>query len=248
MSSSREELIAAGLSERQADDMLELDRMRSEPLLPELEPYAFEHPQFGRVLKHPLVFEVPLLTPGMANRMLRQKQAALDEAIGEGNWSQVLWLHERAHRLDALIEYVVGTNEFDEPRALVDCEDEDRDLAAQVWVDSENIDQHTEEWGQLFAGWEPGDPMLFNDDEEEWAELPDPLTVYRAGIDDGGWSWTLDPKVAEFFARRWNWRRGHTESLLKGRVRKANVFGYLTSRGESEVLVPEGMVEVEDQP
>lgn len=38
--STREELLAAGLTERQADDMLELERMRDEPLIDELVPYV----------------------------------------------------------------------------------------------------------------------------------------------------------------------------------------------------------------
>jgi hypothetical protein len=50
---------------------------------------------------------------------------------------------------------------------------------------------------------------------------------------DGGWSWSTERKVAEFFANRWD--AGH--ELLHGFVDKRYVFGYITARSEFEVMV-----------
>lgn len=211
----------------------DLQRLRDESLDPELDPYVEEGP-LGRMLRHPLVYEVPLVLPGSANRLLRQKRDRLAEAVKDADWSTAVWLHERPHRLDAFIEYVLGADEDGQPIPLGSVTDDAvRALAADVWVDSENIEQNLDEWGAIFAS---PHGILFNDDPQGWAALPDPLIVFRAGIDDGGWSWTLDRKVAEFFAHRW----GANHPLVTAKISKADVFGYLTRRSESEVLAREG--------
>lgn len=220
--------------------LLDLERLAIEPLVPELQECVYVDPALDmKVLKHPLVFSVPLMLPGQANLALRQKKAMLDDALKREDWASVIWIHERPYRCWALIEYVVGwDDDTNVPIPLNYHREEVRDLAADVWVDSENIGQHEDDWAAMFSGWECGDEMLFSDDPKGWATLPDPLTVYRAGIDDGGWSWTLDPKVAVFFAKRF----GTQHVMSTGRVPKNCVFGYLTRRSESEVLIPDRAV------
>lgn len=226
----RPESVIAATLEMFADAHAELD--------PELEPYVYTDPLFGRTLKHPLVFMVPLSLPGMANKAFAAKEESLAAAVENRDWARVVWLHERPYRLQAFVEYVVGTDDDGTPHRLVDQPAEVQALAARIWTDSENIGELTGEWAALFSGWAPGDPMLFNDDPDGWAALPEELTVYRAGIDDGGWSWTLDPAVAEFFAARFD----AAHPMLQGTVAKTQVFGYLTSRSEAEVLVLDGAV------
>jgi hypothetical protein len=220
----KEAMVKAGVPDDKAEWLLDMERMKNEELIPELQSYVEESPTWGKSLKHPMAY--------------RQKRKALDEAIDQEDWATVIWIHERAYRCDALLDYVVGRDEFDEVVSLTVCTDEAKALAADVWVDSENIHQHIEDWTRMFSGWNPGDPMLFNDDPEGWAKLPKKLTVYRAGIDDGGWSWTLDPKVAEFFANRF----GERHVMSYGYVQKEHCFGYLTRRSEAEVLLLDGAV------
>lgn len=237
----KEALVKTGVTEDQVKWMLDMERMKNEELLPTLQDYV-EEGDWGPMLRHPLVYSIPLMLPGQANMAFLQKKAALDEAILKEDWATVVWLHERPYRLWALCEHIVGWDDeadgVEIPVSLLGLPQDKRDLAADVWADSENISQNIEEWTALFAGWECGFEMLFSDDPEGWAELNSPLTVYRAGIDDGGWSWTLDPEVAAFFAKRF----GANHVMSVGKVRKECVFGYLTRRSEAEVLVPDGTV------
>jgi len=227
-----------------------MDKMlawKSEPLIPELLGYVEKLPGFGTVLRSPLVYQVPLFTPGQANETYRLKKKAVKEAEARNDMGSVVFLHERAYRLDALVRYVVGADELTEqPCSLVGLDQEARDLAADVWIDSENIDQYLDVWGALFRGWEPDMPLLLGDRDEqaEFNAMPDVLRVYRAGIDDGGWSWTLDPKIAVFFAKRF----GSDHPMETAIVKKSDVFGYLSRRTESEVLVADGAALFDKRP
>lgn len=212
------------------DSLRDLQAMADEPLSPELKDWVEDGP-WGPMLRHPLVYMVPLILPGHANRALAAKRAAVAKAVHEKDWGQVVFLHERPYRLKALIDYVVG-HDADEPEEVIPlcAVPEHWELAADVWVDSENIEQELENWRALVGN---GDCDLWLGSEEEhaaFAALPDPIPAYRGGS-VGDWSWTTDFKIAEFFSRRSGlWVR---EALIP----KADCFGYLTRRGESELLV-----------
>jgi hypothetical protein len=211
---------------------------KEEELHPDLKAWVVDT-EFGEMVKHPLVY-MHLMLPGQANAAYRQKTKALAEAIEDKHWWTVVQLHERPCRLDALIEYVIGRDEFDMPLPALTVEDPDmRDLICWVWTDSENIHQHVEDWMMITEGHNPGDPLIFCDNEDEWAKLPDRIEVWRGDCNDGGWSWTTDRKVALFFCRR----GGEGNDLLHGWVDKHNVFGYLHNRNESEVMVRREYVE-----
>ena len=214
------------------NQLKELAAMQAEELRPELQPYVCETEVFGTSLKHPLIFEVPLLLPGRANRLYEEKTAAVEQAINEENWHRVVWLHERAYRCWALIEYVVGRDEDGVPLSIDHFDQDTRDLIADVWVDSENIEQHMDDWTAMFdvsAGFWLGSEK----ERAEFDALPDPIPVWRGEIDDGGWSHTTDKKVALFFAKRF----GHDDPITEVTIPKDRVFGYLSRRNESEVLV-----------
>lgn len=215
-----------------AEALAELAR---EPLLAELEPYLEQSESLGgKILRHPLVFSIPFAIPGVANMQYEAKLEALEKAVENKDWGAVLGLHERPYRCRALIDYVVGRDEDWRPRQLKDQPPEVRSLAAGIWTDSENIEQCIDDWDCMFSGWEPGEPpfMLEKGDMEAFEALPDPITVYRGDCPDGGWSWTLDRRVAEFFAQRFG-----NYDLLEGTAPKSHVFGYLKSRREEEVLI-----------
>ena len=67
------------------------------------------------------------------------------------------------------------------------------------------------------------------------------ITAYRGeGAAEDVMSWTLDKKIAEFFANRF----GHRGKILKQKIDPDKVVDYLTSRGESELLMlPERLQE-----
>lgn len=208
-------------------ELEEMLRWRDEPLDPELEEYL-EETTFGQSVRHPLCYAVPLFLPGEANKRLRMNKDRLAEAVDANDAWQMVFIHERAYRCNALIDYVTGYDEFGLPLALDYCDEATRELAAHVWTDSENIHQFTEEWTYLFEGkgWLMGDREAFD-------AMPDPITIYRGDIEDGGWSWTTDLKIAKWFAQR----LGATDDLVYATVAKEHVFAYLPYRNESEILV-----------
>ena len=213
------------------DEMNDLKALAEEPLCDELAACVYDSEGFGPMLKHPLVFSVPLSLPGLANRALVQKRAALARAIEAEDWHSVVFLHERPYRVEALIDYVTGHDEDGVALPLMAADLDGRELAASVWVDSENIPQCMDDWTALFAS---TSLWLGDEDEQEaFAALPDPIPAWRGEIDDGGWSHTTDELVAKFFATRF----GANAAITKVLIPKDKVFGYLTRRGESELLV-----------
>lgn len=223
------------------NQLLDLKAKAEEELDPELQPYV-EQGSFGPMLRHPLVYAVPCINNGIANDALKRKKDLLFEAINEEDWHSVIWLHERPYRLNALIDYVIGR--YDDPNLighgdpipLVDVHSPSitntdlQALAADVWVDSENIEQNIEEWQALFLNGEGG--LWLGTDEEKAAfdALPDPIRAFRGGV-VGDWSWTTDERIAEFFSRRSGY------PVRSALIPKADCFGYLTRRGEAELLV-----------
>lgn len=87
------------------------------------------------------------------------------------------------------------------------------------------------------------DAVERNDGVPLYDETPVPptkwLTVYRGqrAQDKLGIAWTTDLEIARKFAGGASYRTRVEGVVLKGRVRSALVFAYITERGESEVIV-----------
>lgn len=215
-------------------EMRDLMALADEPLHPDLVDWV-EDGDWGRMLRHPLVYSVPLTLPGWANKAYTRKREILEEYVRDEDWSGVIWLHERPYRLRALVDYCIGRRDDDTPLPLSTAPDY-WELTADVWVDSENIGQVMDEWSALF-----GDCTGFwlgtEEEREQFDALPDPVRAWRGEIDDGGWSWTTDHKIAEWFANRFR-KESDPPAMITGElIPKDRVFGYLTRRGESELLV-----------
>lgn len=221
---------------KDSTEMLEeferLTELRDEPLHPDLVPYLSEG-GFGPMIKHRLVNEM-FVVNGMVNRTYLRKVELLAEMEQAQDWASIIHLLiERPYRCEALIDYVLGRDEYGVPLPMHTLTDpEMRDLVAFVWTDSENIHQHVEDWLAITDGYVYGSPLLMGD-QAAFDALPNPIEVWRGDCEDGGWSWTTERKIAEFFCARW----GENNDLLHGYVEKQYVFGYLTNRGESEVMV-----------
>lgn len=200
--------------------------MRDEPLIEALLPYV-EETSFGTSLRHPLVYQIPLILPGEANRMYEQKAEALSQAVADQNWSTVIFLHERPYRLQALLDHrdEIGDEDF-------------AALAADVWIDSENVWQVLAEWQEILS--ERQGLFLDGMNEEERVvldALPDPVPVYRgcqAEINEDGLSWTVDYDKAVWFARRFS--RDAEPIVIVGTIDKCDIAGYFNRRGEKEVI------------
>lgn len=69
--------------------------------------------------------------------------------------------------------------------------------------------------------------------------LPDEVMIYRGVADDKykmGYSWSLSRDKAEWFATRLTFD-GCNPALYSFKVKKSDVVAYLSSRGESEIIV-----------
>jgi hypothetical protein len=213
----------------------DLAAMAAEELDPELQPWIEETDVLGPVLKHPLVFQVPMHLNGIANRQYKHKREALSRAVAAEDWHAYVFLHERPYRFDALFSVIarrVANESIDE-------------LAQSVWTDSENIWQNLDGWREVFEITGHGvDPAV--------TELPrGELTIYRGaqeGVnEEDGFSWTLDRERAEWFARRFK-NPEQTPVLVTAKVHRDFVIWHLTGRGEDEIVVdPDNIIFVSSE-
>lgn len=206
-------------------DHADLAAMGDEPLHPDLQPWVEDSLLGGRMLRHPLVYAVPLVLPGMANRMYEQKREQIAQAKATGDWHTYVWAHERPYRFDAL------------QCALADGGD-DWDLIADVWIDSENIWQHDVEWADVLTG--DGHRQMMTDDEANRLDgLPDTVTIWRGcqyGVNEDGLSYTLDANRAHWFATRYA-RDDDQPVVIEATVPRNRIIALCTRRSEEEVIV-----------
>jgi hypothetical protein len=208
--------------------------MSEEPLHPDLVPYYQETEDIGSVLRHPLVYEIMGVRPGLANKKYEYKKKAIAKAIAEKDWYTYVFLHERPWRADALLTV--------RDRFGKDIEHQRWwSLVGAVWVDSENIWQNLDEWDDILNTERPHRIFMMNDEElAKYHELPEMLTVYRgsiAGLNENGLSWTLNKKAAKFFARRFVKAHERDGVIDTGEVGKVAVVAYFDGRGEDEIVV-----------
>lgn len=208
------------------DDPFGPDPLNTAKLDAELRPYLVDH-RMGLSLKHPLVFQVPFYSWTVANRMLLMKQERLEQSIRAGDFGQALWWYERPYRMFVLRDWwLEGTITLEQLRAIL----------PSAWIDTENEEEHRAGSLELFraAGFTTDDP-----EAAAALHLEDPsteLTVYH-GIEhaetERGIAWTLDPKVARFFATRFR----REAKVVRGRVRGSDVLAYYRNRKEEEIVL-----------
>lgn len=109
-----------------------------------------------------------------------------------------------------------------------------------IWQSSENLFADGEIFHDLLAfGRKLGPPIVGLDDEEREAleAMPDEVEVYRGSCPHNqlGWSWTTDLEKARWFAGRSVGDTTRYVSVVT--VPKSSIIGYLTGRGESEVVI-----------
>lgn len=200
--------------------------MSATQLHPDLEPWVFDT-SMGRMLKHPLVFQLGIDAPTIVetvNEHYEAKKQALKDAAKEGNWFRFVILHERPYRIEAL-EMV--------PRSAEDY----WTLVRDAWMDTEFPSQMMDNWIDIL---DHPDAHQMMDDEERavFDALPDLITVFRGyeGEGEDGLSWTLSRERAEWFAARWQGIHGEPQ-VVERLVPKTRVVAYLNGRSEQEVIV-----------
>lgn len=108
---------------------------------PELSRYLYDHPIFGRSLKHPLVFQIPFISWKLANDSFAAKKKKVEELMAAGKYDSAIWLYERPYRLPTLAEwYEEKTIDLDQLRAIL----------PDVWMDVEEPQQYEDLPLELF--------------------------------------------------------------------------------------------------
>jgi hypothetical protein len=206
---------------------------------------------------HPLyVTFFPTLTPRPIEELLQMRRDRANQSLERGDFSGYVFAHERGYRMGKLAD-LVNENVFEEDGGFPRLSVQFWQLAAAVWVDAE-FDEDDPCWTDLMDCGIPNRwAMTDSKDRRKLRAMPEMVEVYRgvqAFTEDGardyahsGWSWTLDPKTARFFARRW--LQGHNNPfVISARVPKSLIAAHLTGRGEDEVLIRPGAVEQEGVP
>lgn len=116
-------------------------------------------------------------------------------------------------------------------------------ILRDAWMSTEL--PHQSKVDRLVSLFERADPDLLMTDAEKakLAEMPDTFTVYRGYSETQvrakrtkrrGLSWSLDKKIAIWFAKRWS----HPDArLLQATVNKSELYMYSNERREQEVVV-----------
>jgi hypothetical protein len=197
----------------------------NEPLHPDLLPYFEEEGALGPQLRHPLVYQVPFFTNGMANAYYKQKVKAIEDALAKKNYSTVVYLHERPYRIQAFLDVMESMEDADYWKLL-----------SSIWTDTENSWQNFQMWNALLRSPRPERHNLMDEEElNHLASLPNKVVVYRgcvAGVNENGLSWTLDKTKAEFFANRFS-KNG---IVLEKTINKDEIVAVFLGRNESEVI------------
>jgi hypothetical protein len=198
-------------------------------LHPDLAPYVD-----GSMLRHPLVQTI-VPAPGFCghiNRLYSQKLEFIAAAGADGNWTDVVFAHERPYRADAVRQLI------DDARVSMD----DKgvwELISSVWTDSENVEQYNEFWEELWS--HPNSRLAMTKKEERaFSNLSDPVKVWH-GLERNddrliGISWTTSKKVATWFAKRFAFIHEREAYLAEGVIPKHKVRSYLLARKEFEII------------
>jgi hypothetical protein len=210
----------------EVEELLErLVQERNEELHPDLKPYL-EDGILGAQIRHPLVYQVPLVSNGNANAQYAQKKQGLEDALIAGAYGRFIFLHERPYRLEA---FKTIADKLPDAKYW--------SLLSSIWTDTENGWQNIEQWKELFGSSRPNRGFLMNEDEQfALNNLGDKFTVYRGcqeGLNEDGISWTLKREKAQWFANRFE----KAGVVLEKVITKQDAVALFIGRSESEVVV-----------
>ncbi|MFG6572126.1 hypothetical protein ACGYLO_11030 [Sulfitobacter sp. 1A13353] len=202
--------------------------------------YIFHH-QFC-VCPFPLAFPVPL------EKLLHEREEAAMAALAAGDTDSFLLRHEKPYRPEALMD-LVNEGHFDSKP------EEYWRLVRKVWVDSD-LPEDDPYWAEMLeADIGSVQAMMGEGDRAQLAAMPEVIQVWRGveGMDEtsareavtAGHSWSIDPKIAERFAK--SFARSSGEAwVARADIPKARVVAYLADRGEAEIILrPSDIAELE---
>ena len=224
--------VIKNISEEDDFDMSDPDAFskllkKKEDLDPELEKYLYKDARLGDMIKHPLVFSImhSSVMNSIINRQLKQKKAALEQAVNSKNFESVIFLHEKPYRLNAFLDVMTSMTDKEYWKLL-----------GEVWTNSENVWQSLQTWKILFNSSRSGKNNIMTAEElKVFKKLPNKVTAYRGYTpkNKNGLSYSLDKKTAEWFANRFH-ENGKVKTI---EVPKSKIIAYFSGRNEEEVIV-----------
>ena len=115
-------------------------------------------------------------------------------------------------------------------------------ILKQVWIESENPNMDKNVSVKELCRWfkSAEKESLMEKSELSYLEsLPERVQVYRGvsvGRNPDGLSWTDNPKVAEWFAHRFD-KKSEKGFVRTGFVNKKNILAYFSDRSEKELVI-----------
>lgn len=186
-------------------------------------------------IHHPLVvtlFNGHDMEIDHANGVFKHKLERIAKAEKEKDASSYVFTHERAYRFEALHEVANDTYFWELSKK------DYWKLVADVWIDSENIYEFKEEWSDVLFHHIYNDTknathlMMTKEEKEEFDKLPNEITIYRGGVDNYAFSWTLDKEKAKWFAKRFSKKH----KVFEKTINKKHALALFNGRGEKEIV------------
>jgi hypothetical protein len=183
----------------------------------------------GQMLDHPLLRSLHP-DPKWANEVYKFKKRQIKEAIQHKDWHSYVFLYERPDR----------------PKALKTLTRRHRvalahlwPLIGDVWSDTEFPMYHADFWHGIWSSACPHRKAVMSfEDRLKFNKLPKEIVIWR-GVNDPeaipGFSWSLKPKIAAFFARRFS-DATREPLLVQGVLKKQHVVAYFGDRNEEEIV------------
>jgi hypothetical protein len=185
----------------------------------------------GMMVHHPLIISQLFQKGcfGLVNQQYLTRKQAVTDAKTEKKWHDFVFLHERAYRCETFKQIQDDLSDTDYWNILGD-----------IYIDSESVHSNLAFFKSTLCSPRPCREQIMNTQERRYlARLSERLTIYRGcwSAKGTGWSWTLDPKKAKWFALRFYEAFGGRPTVLVGEVGKNNVIAYFSRRKEKEIVV-----------
>jgi hypothetical protein len=154
------------------------------------------------------------------------QQQHIDDAIDREDWQSVLWQMPKGCYGEILS--MIAWKLADAERAA---------LVREAWTGTENPYRDRDVWLMLFTDRCPREQLMTAEDLACYRALAPVVEIWRGSrkpLHARGLSWTVEPDIAAWYARRYFGNDGRVYNV---RVLRESIIAYFAGRGESEVIV-----------
>jgi len=200
-----------------------------EELLPELKSSMVKGNFLNKgFIQHPLVIgELGFMPNSYYNKQFIRKKERLMEFENNNEFESYLTLIEKPFR-------VFYFNELVKQNRIKKFSKKYWRILSSLWTGSENIFQNKELWDELLRDKTNSHYFMDKKDLEYFNSLPNEFMVYRGYVHwENGYSYSLDRERAVWFAERF----GQNGLVIERLVKKEDVFAYINSRKENEIIL-----------